>query len=65
MKQEEVRFDTYNTDSDYQVLIVSYGTMSRVCRTAIDNMKKEGFRSRHGQTPNTLSISGRTGAGSR
>ena len=43
MKQEEVRFETYNTDTDYQVLIVSYGTMSRVCRTAIDNMKKEGF----------------------
>jgi 2-oxoglutarate ferredoxin oxidoreductase subunit alpha len=43
MKQEEVRFDTYNIDTDYQVLIVSYGTMSRVCRTAIDNMKKEGF----------------------
>lgn len=43
MKQEEVRFETYNTDTDYQVLIVSYGTMSRVCRTAIDNMKKEGL----------------------
>ncbi len=43
MKQEEVRFDTYNIDTDYQVLLVSYGTMSRVCRTAIDNMKKEGL----------------------
>ena len=43
MKQEEVRFETYNTEADYRVLIVSYGTMSRVCRTAIDNMKKEGF----------------------
>jgi len=42
MRKEEVRFDTYNTDSDYQALIVSYGTMSRVCRTAIDNMKKMG-----------------------
>lgn len=43
MRQEEVRFDTYNTDTDYKILIVSYGTMSRVCRTAIDNMKKEGM----------------------
>ena len=43
MKQEEIRFETYNTDTDYQVLIVSYGTMSRVCRTAIDNMKKDGL----------------------
>jgi 2-oxoglutarate ferredoxin oxidoreductase subunit alpha len=43
MKQEEVRYETYNIDSDYRALIVSYGTMSRVCKTAIDNMKAEGF----------------------
>jgi len=42
MKQEEVRFDTYNIDSDYRALIVSYGTMSRVCITAIDNLKAAG-----------------------
>ncbi len=43
MKQEEVRYEAYNIDSDYRALIVSYGTMSRVCKTAIDNMKAEGF----------------------
>jgi len=43
MKQEEIRYDTYNLDSDYKVLIVSYGTMSRVCRTVIDDLKKDGF----------------------
>jgi len=43
MKREEVRYEPYNMDSDYEVLIVSYGTMSRVCRTAIDNLKEEGF----------------------
>ena len=43
MKQEEVRYETYNIDSDFQALIVSYGTMSRVCKTAIDNMKTDGF----------------------
>jgi len=43
MKQEEVRYEPYNTDSDYRVFIVSYGTMSRVCRTAIDNLKDEGL----------------------
>jgi len=43
MKREEVRFEAYNTDSAYNVLIVSYGTMSRVCRTAIDSMKAEGI----------------------
>jgi len=43
MKQEEVRFETYNTDTDYSALIVSYGTMSRVCITAIDNLKADGL----------------------
>jgi len=43
MKAEEVRYKTYNIESDYQALIVSYGTMSRVCRTAIDNFKEEGL----------------------
>ena len=43
MEREEVRYETYNVDEDYSVLIVSYGTMSRVCRTAIDNLKDEGF----------------------
>ncbi len=42
MKKEEIRFEAYNTDGDYKVLIVSYGTMSRVCKTAIDNMKAKG-----------------------
>jgi len=43
MKKEEVRYDTHNIYSDYKALIVSYGTMSRVCRTAIDNLKAENF----------------------
>ncbi|MEE4359464.1 MAG: 3-methyl-2-oxobutanoate dehydrogenase subunit VorB [Desulfococcaceae bacterium] len=43
MKKEEVRYEAYNTDGDYKVLIVSFGTMSRVCRTAIDNLKEEGI----------------------
>jgi 2-oxoglutarate ferredoxin oxidoreductase subunit alpha len=43
MKKEEIRYDAYNTDTDYKVLIVSYGTMSRVCRTAIDQLKAEGL----------------------
>jgi len=43
MKKEEIRYEKYNTDSDYKVLIVSYGTMSRVCKTAIDELKEEGI----------------------
>ncbi len=39
MRKTEVRFDTINLDKDYRVLIVSYGTMSRVCRTAIEHLE--------------------------
>ncbi len=43
MKKEEVRFEAYNLDDDFEILLVSYGTMSRVCKTAVDNLKAEGF----------------------
>jgi 2-oxoglutarate ferredoxin oxidoreductase subunit alpha len=42
MKREEVRCETYNLQGDYRVLIVSYGTMSRVCRTVIENFQEKG-----------------------
>jgi 2-oxoglutarate ferredoxin oxidoreductase subunit alpha len=43
MRRDEVRYEAYNMEGDYRVLIVSYGTMSRVCRTAIDSLKEEGL----------------------
>ncbi|MCP4671602.1 MAG: 3-methyl-2-oxobutanoate dehydrogenase subunit VorB [Desulfobacula sp.] len=43
MRKEEVQYEGYNTDTDYKILIVSYGTMSRVCKTSIDMMKKQGL----------------------
>jgi 2-oxoglutarate ferredoxin oxidoreductase subunit alpha len=43
MKKEDILFEPYNLDENYRVLIVSYGTMSRVCKTAIENLKKEGL----------------------
>ncbi len=43
MKREDVRYEPCNLDSEYRVLIVSYGTMSRVCRSAIDALKQEDF----------------------
>lgn len=43
MQREEIRFEAYNTDKDYQVLIVSYGTMSRICRTAIETLGSLNF----------------------
>ncbi len=43
MKQEDVHYEAYNLDGEYQALLVSYGTMSRVCKTAIDNLKEQGI----------------------
>ncbi|MCB2168601.1 MAG: 3-methyl-2-oxobutanoate dehydrogenase subunit VorB [Deltaproteobacteria bacterium] len=43
MRRDEVRYEAYNMAGDYRALIVSYGTMSRVCRTAIDSLKEEGL----------------------
>jgi 2-oxoglutarate ferredoxin oxidoreductase subunit alpha len=43
MQREDVRCEALNLDADYQALIVSYGTMSRVCRTAVENLKNEGL----------------------
>ena len=43
MTRNEILYENYNLEGDYRVLIVSYGTMSRVCRTAIDNLKEQGI----------------------
>jgi 2-oxoglutarate ferredoxin oxidoreductase subunit alpha len=43
MKKEDVLFEAYNTQKEYTVLVVSYGTMSRVCKTAIDLLEEQGI----------------------
>jgi len=43
MAREEIRFEAYNTGGAYRALLVSYGTMSRVCKTAIDDLKNQGL----------------------
>jgi 2-oxoglutarate ferredoxin oxidoreductase subunit alpha len=43
MKREQVRSEGYNLEGDYRLLIVSYGTMSRVCRTVVDTLKQKGI----------------------
>ena len=43
MVADEVRFAEYRTDEDYDVLIVAYGTVARVCSTAIDELRDEGI----------------------
>jgi 2-oxoglutarate ferredoxin oxidoreductase subunit alpha len=42
MVADEVRFAAYGTDQDYDVLIVAYGTVARVCSTAIDELRETG-----------------------
>ncbi len=42
MKAEEVRFERYKINPKNELLIVSYGTMARICQTAIDELEREG-----------------------
>ncbi len=44
MVRDEVRFEEYGTGDDYDVLIVAYGTVARVCSTAIDELRELGLR---------------------
>jgi 2-oxoglutarate ferredoxin oxidoreductase subunit alpha len=44
MVESEVRFSEYRTDTDFDVLIVAYGTVARVCSTAIDELREAGKR---------------------
>jgi len=42
--RDEVRYETYGTDGDYDVRIVAYGTVAGVCTTAMEDLKAEGIR---------------------
>ncbi|MBD3381979.1 MAG: 3-methyl-2-oxobutanoate dehydrogenase subunit VorB [candidate division Zixibacteria bacterium] len=42
MKAEEVRYELYKVSDKNQILIVSYGTMARICQTVIDELEDEG-----------------------
>jgi 2-oxoglutarate ferredoxin oxidoreductase subunit alpha len=43
MVRDEKRFTTYGAEEDFDVLIVAYGTVARVCSTAIDELQEEGI----------------------
>ncbi|MDH3889516.1 MAG: 3-methyl-2-oxobutanoate dehydrogenase subunit VorB [candidate division Zixibacteria bacterium] len=43
MIREEVRCESYKIDSANQILIIAYGTMARICQTAIDELEEEGI----------------------
>lgn len=42
MKREEVRFKLYRVSQKNTVLVVAYGTMARICETAIEELENEG-----------------------
>ena len=44
MVRDEIRSAIYGADGDYDVLIVAYGTVARVCSTAIDELRERGVR---------------------
>lgn len=43
MKAEEVRYERYKISAKNELLIVAYGTMARICQTAIDDLESEGL----------------------
>jgi len=43
MKAEESRCELYNVSDKCDILLVSYGTMARICQTAIDELKRDGI----------------------
>ena len=40
----EQRWETYKTKGKYDILVTAYGMMSRIARTAIDSLAKEGIK---------------------
>ncbi len=43
MEKEEIRYEEFNCDSDYKLLVVAYGTLARICKTTIQMLKQEGI----------------------
>ena len=43
MKKDEPRWELYKVKPKNKILIVSYGTMARICQTVIDELETEGI----------------------
>ncbi len=43
MKKDEIRFELYKVNPKNEILITSYGTMARICQTAIDDLEERGI----------------------
>ena len=44
IEANEIAFEEIDTDGDLDVLLVSFGTMARVCKTAMESLKAEGVK---------------------
>jgi 2-oxoglutarate ferredoxin oxidoreductase subunit alpha len=44
MVRDEVRCQGYGTERDYDVLLVAYGTVARVCSTAMEDLEQKGIK---------------------
>jgi len=40
---DELRFETYNCDGPVKLLVTAHGSMARICKTAIDELRSEGI----------------------
>jgi 2-oxoglutarate ferredoxin oxidoreductase subunit alpha len=42
--EKEQRWELYDGGEPYDLLVVAFGTMARICKTAIDEVRREGLR---------------------
>jgi 2-oxoglutarate ferredoxin oxidoreductase subunit alpha len=43
MQEKEYKFELYNMQANPCVIIASFGTTARVCKSAVDSLKEEGI----------------------
>jgi len=44
IEANEIRYEEVDTDGEMDVLLVSFGTMSRICRTAMETLSEKGLK---------------------
>jgi 2-oxoglutarate ferredoxin oxidoreductase subunit alpha len=44
VERDEVRYEAYKLDGKVDVLIAAYGTMARICKTAVDMLEGSGIK---------------------
>lgn len=44
IKEKEARYETFNCEGDLDMVIVAYGTVSRICKNTIKMLEKDGIK---------------------